>query len=106
MQADYIEAARARGIGEGRVLLGHAFRNALVPVVTVVGLQAALLLSGAVLTETTFNWPGIGQALIHYLNARDYAAVQGIVTVFALVVVVISLLIDLVNALIDPRVRY
>ena len=106
MQADYIEAARARGISERGVLLRHAFRNALVPVVTVVGLQAALLLSGAVLTETTFNWPGIGQALIHYLNERDYAAVQGIVTVFALIVVVISLLIDLVNALIDPRVRY
>jgi peptide/nickel transport system permease protein len=106
MQADYIEAARARGVSEFGVLTRHAFRNALVPVVTVVGLQAALLLSGAVLTETTFNWPGIGQALIHYLNARDYAAVQGIVTVFALIVVVISLIIDVVNALIDPRVRY
>ncbi|MDX6209736.1 MAG: peptide/nickel transport system permease protein [Frankiales bacterium] len=106
MQADYIEAARARGIGEFGVLMRHAFRNALVPVVTIVGLQAALLLSGAVLTETTFNWPGIGQALIHFLNQRDYAAVQGIVTVFALIVVGISLIIDLVNALIDPRVRY
>jgi peptide/nickel transport system permease protein len=106
MQADYIEAARARGVSESGVLLRHAFRNALVPVVTIVGLQAALLLSGAVLTETTFNWPGIGQALIHYLNERDYAAVQGIVTVFAIIVVLISLLIDLINALIDPRVRY
>ena len=106
MQADYIEAARARGVSEYGVLVRHAFRNALVPVVTVVGLQAALLLSGAVLTETTFNWPGIGQALIHYLNERDYAAVQGIITVFALIVVVISLVIDVVNALIDPRVRY
>ena len=106
MQADYIEAARARGVSEFGVLVRHAFRNALVPVVTVVGLQAALLLSGAVLTETTFNWPGIGQALIHYLNERDYAAVQGIITVFALIVVVISLIIDVVNALIDPRVRY
>jgi peptide/nickel transport system permease protein len=106
MQADYIEAARARGISERGVLIRHAFRNALVPVVTVVGLQAALLLSGAVLTETTFNWPGIGQALIHYLNERDYAAVQGIVTVFALIVVAISVIIDVVNALIDPRVRY
>jgi peptide/nickel transport system permease protein len=106
MQADYIEAARARGIGEFGVLMRHAFRNALVPVVTIVGLQAALLLSGAVLTETTFNWPGIGQALLHFLKQRDYAAVQGIVTVFALIVVGISLIIDLVNALIDPRVRY
>ncbi len=106
LKNDYVEAARARGIGEGRVVLRHAFRNALVPVITVIGLQAALLLSGAVLTEVTFNWPGIGQALINYLNNRDYAAVQGIVTVFALVVVVVSLLIDVVNALIDPRVRY
>jgi peptide/nickel transport system permease protein len=88
------------------VVLRHAFRNALVPVVTVVGLQAALLLSGAVLTETTFSWPGIGQALVTYLNNRDYSAVQGIVTVFALVVVAVSLVIDIVTALVDPRVRY
>jgi peptide/nickel transport system permease protein len=106
LKHDYIEAARARGIGETRVVLRHAFRNALVPVVTVIGLQAALLLSGAVLTETTFNWPGIGQALIHYLNERDYAAVQGIVTVFALIVVGVSVVIDIITALIDPRVRY
>ena len=106
LKHDYIEAARARGISESRVVFRHAFRNALVPVVTVVGLQAALLLSGAVLTETTFNWPGIGQALIRFLNQRDYAAVQGIVTVFALVVVGVSLLIDIVTAFIDPRVRY
>lgn len=106
LQADYIEAARARGVREGRVVIGHAFRNALVPVVTVMGLQVALLLSGAVLTEETFNWPGIGHVLISYLNQRDYAAVQGIITVFALVVVVVSLLIDLVNAVVDPRVRF
>jgi len=106
LKHDYIEAARARGISEGRVVLRHAFRNALVPVVTVVGLQAALLLSGAVLTENTFNWPGIGQALIQFLNNRDYAMVQGIVTVFALIVVGVSLVIDIVTALIDPRVRY
>jgi peptide/nickel transport system permease protein len=106
LKNDYVEAARARGIGESRVIVRHAFRNALVPVVTVVGLQAALLLSGAVLTETTFNWPGIGQKLIFFLNNRDYTAVQGIVTMFALVVVVVSLLIDVVSALIDPRVRF
>ncbi|HEU5033194.1 MAG TPA: ABC transporter permease [Mycobacteriales bacterium] len=106
LKHDYIEAARARGIGETRIVLRHGFRNALVPVVTVVGLQAALLMSGAVLTETTFNWPGIGQALIHFLNERDYVAVQGITTVFALIVVGLSLLIDIVTALIDPRVRY
>lgn len=106
LRHDYIEAARARGINEPRVVFRHAFRNALVPVITVMGLQAALLLSGAVLTEETFNWPGIGHALIDYLNNRDYIAVQGIITVFALAVVVISLLIDFINAWADPRMRY
>jgi len=106
LQGDYVEAARARGVKESKVVRSHAFRNALVPVVTVIGLQVALLLSGAVLTEKTFNWPGIGSELIDYIELRDYAAVQGIITVFALVVILISLLIDIVNALIDPRVRY
>jgi peptide/nickel transport system permease protein len=106
MRGDYIEAARARGISERRVVINHAFRNALVPVVTIAGLQFAILLGGAVLTEQTFNWPGIGAELIRYLNERDYVAVQGIITVFALAVVLISLLIDLLNAFIDPRVRY
>ena len=106
LKGDYVEAARARGIPERYVVRRHAFRNALVPVITVIGLQVALTLSGAVLTETVFNWPGLGTALVQYLNARDYAAVQGLVTFFALIVVVMSLLVDIVNALIDPRVRY
>jgi peptide/nickel transport system permease protein len=106
LQNHYIEAARARGVREPRVVFRHAFRNALVPVITVMGLQAALLLSGAVLTEETFNWPGIGHALIHYLQERDYTAVQGIITIFALAVVAVSLIIDFVNVWIDPRVRY
>ena len=106
MNADYVEAAQARGLRQRKVLVSHAFRNALVPIVTVMGLQVALLLSGAVLTEQTFNWPGIGNQLVNYLENRDYIAVQGIVTVFALAVVVISVLIDIVNAFIDPRVRY
>ena len=106
MRGDYVEAARARGVTERRVVMQHAFRNALVPVVTVAGLQFAILLGGAILTEQTFNWPGIGSELVRYLNNRDYIAVQGIVTVFALAVVVVSLLIDLINAFIDPRVRY
>jgi peptide/nickel transport system permease protein len=106
MRGDYVEAARARGIPERRVVMQHAFRNAMVPVVTVAGLQFAILLGGAVLTEQTFNWPGIGAELVRYLNERDYIAVQGIITIFALAVVVVSLLIDLINAFIDPRVRY
>ncbi|HSE07324.1 MAG TPA: ABC transporter permease [Nocardioidaceae bacterium] len=106
LKGDYVEAARARGIAEKHVIRRHAFRNALVPVVTVVGLMVALTLSGAVLTERTFNWPGLGTQLYNYLIARDYAAVQGLVTFFAVVVVLVSLLIDIINALIDPRVRY
>jgi len=106
MRGDYVEAARARGVAERRVVVNHAFRNALVPVVTVAGLQFAILLGGAVLTEETFNWPGIGSELIRYLNERDYIAVQGIITIFAVAVVVVSLLIDLINAFVDPRVRY
>ncbi|HEY0776195.1 MAG TPA: ABC transporter permease [Nocardioidaceae bacterium] len=106
LKGDYVEAARARGIPERYVIRRHAFRNALVPVVTVIGLQVALTLSGAVLTESTFNWPGLGTQLIDYITARDYAAVQGIVTFFAIVVVVVSLLVDIITAIIDPRVRY
>lgn len=106
LQSDYVEAARSRGIRERQVVRRHGFRNALVPVVTVMGLQVAALLGGAVLTEETFNWPGVGNELVRYLNNRDYTAVQGIITAFALVVVAISLLIDVVNALIDPRIHY
>src|SRR5207245_1206953 len=97
LKSDYVEAARARGIPERQVVLRHAFRNAAVPVVTIVGLQFALLLSGAVLTETTFTWPGIGLSLYQFLQDRDYIGVQGLVTFYALFVVVVSLLIDVVS---------
>jgi peptide/nickel transport system permease protein len=106
MKGDYVEAARARGIPERLVVRRHAFRNALVAVVTVVGLQVAITLAGAVLTEKTFNWPGVGNQLVKYVLSRDYVAVQGLVTFFALIVVLVSVLVDVVNALIDPRVRY
>ncbi len=106
LKGDYVEAARARGIPERQVVRRHAFRNALVPVITVIGLLFALSLGGAILTETTFNLPGLGTALFNYLNARDYTAIQGLVTFFGVVVVVVSLLVDILNALVDPRVRY
>lgn len=106
LDADYVEAARARGIRERYVVRRHAFRNALVPVVTVLGLQVALTLAGAILTERTFNWPGLGNQLFVYITQRDYAAIQGLVTFFGVVVVVASLLVDIANALIDPRIRY
>jgi peptide/nickel transport system permease protein len=106
LRADHVEAARARGIPERRVVFAHALKNALVPVVAVVGLQFALLLSGAVLTETTFTWPGIGKSLYDFLSDRDYTAVQGLVTFYACFVVAVSLAIDLVSAWVDPRIRY
>ena len=102
----YRDLVLLRTYDERSVVYSHAFRNALVPVITIVGLTVALLLSGAVLTETTFNWPGIGHTLILYLQNRDYVAVQGIIVVFALVVVLASLIIDFVSAYIDPRIRY
>jgi peptide/nickel transport system permease protein len=106
LRADYVEAARARGIPEKWVVRRHAFRNALIPVVTVMGLQIAATLSGAVLTEETFEWQGLGYTLTHYLLNRDFIAVQGIVTAIAVVVAIISFLIDVIAALVDPRVRY
>ena len=106
LRADYVEAAHARGISQNRVLFQHAFRNALIPIITIMGLQAALLLGGAILTETTFSWPGIGSALVDFIRARDYAAVQGIATFIALLVFLISVAIDVLNGIVDPRVRY
>jgi peptide/nickel transport system permease protein len=106
LRSDYIEAARARGISERAVLIRHAFKNALLPVISVTGIQVAWLLSGAVLTEETFNWPGIGYTLLNYINNRDYIAVQGIITFLGVVVVVVSILIDIVTAWIDPKVRF
>ncbi|SDT19018.1 ABC transporter permease [Microlunatus soli] len=106
LRMDYVIAARARGINERRVLNKHAFRNALVPVVTVMGMQIAMMLGGALLTETTFEWQGLGYTLGQYLLKRDFIAVQGIVTVFAIIVALVSVLIDFIVALVDPRVRF
>ncbi len=106
LRMDYVTAARARGVSERRVMNRHAFRNALVPVVTVMGLQIALLLGGAILTETTFEWKGLGYQLAEYLIRRDFLAVQGIVTLIALIVGAASFVIDVIVAFVDPRVRF
>ncbi|MFW6264050.1 MAG: ABC transporter permease [Cyanobacteriota bacterium] len=106
LRADYVEAARARGIPERRILVAHAFKNALIPVITVLGLTFAALLGGAVLTEVTFSWPGLGNRLYEAIALRDYPTVQGIMVFFGAIVVVASILIDIVNAYIDPRIRY
>lgn len=104
--SQYVTSARSRGVREYRLVTQHAYRPALIPIVTVIGLQIATLLSGAVLTETTFEWKGIGFMLAEYLKARDFVAVQGIVVMIAVVVAVINFIVDIVAALIDPRVRY
>ncbi len=106
MMSDYVEAARARGVKERAVVYKHAFKNALVPVVTVMGLQFAILFAGAVLTETTFSWPGMGSRLLSAIEERDFPVVQGIIVFYALLIVIASLVIDIVNAFIDPRIRY
>jgi peptide/nickel transport system permease protein len=102
----YVEAARSRGVPERRLLRKHAYRPALIPIVTVIGLQIALLLGGAVLTETTFEWKGLGFQLVQYLQARDFVAVQGIVVMLAVIVAITNFIVDVIAALIDPRVRY
>ncbi|MEA5079635.1 MAG: ABC transporter permease [Anaerolineaceae bacterium] len=106
MQADYISAARARGIGERVLTYGHSLNNALIPVITLFGLQVAILLAGAVLTESVFSWPGMGSYLVERISARDYTAVQSVITVFAMLVAVISLAVDVIYSMVDPRVRY
>jgi peptide/nickel transport system permease protein len=102
----YVEAARSRGVAESRLLRKHAYRPALIPIITVIGLQIAVLLGGAVLTETTFEWKGLGFQLAQYLGARDFVAVQGIVAMLAVIVAVTNFVVDILAALIDPRVRY
>jgi peptide/nickel transport system permease protein len=106
LQADYVEAARARGIPEGKILVNHALKNALIPVITILGLTFASLLGGAVLTEVTFSWPGLANRLYQAIALRDYPTVQGIMVFFAAIVVLASIAIDIINALIDPRIRY
>ncbi len=104
--SDYIAAARARGIRERVLTYKHALKNAMIPVITLIGLQVAILLAGAVLTETVFSWPGMGRYLVERISSRDYTAVQGGIAVFALLVAIISLTVDIIYSLVDPRVRY
>jgi len=106
LQADFITAGRARGIWERTLVYRHALRNTFIPIMTLLGLQFAILLAGAVLTETTFSWPGVGRYLVERIQLRDYTAVQAVIAVFAMFVAIISLLIDVLNAFIDPRIRY
>ena len=105
VRQDFIVAARARGIPEYKVML-HALKNAFIPILTMMGLQLALLMTGAILTETTFSWPGMGTFLLERIEYRDYTTVQGTVVFFAIIVSVVNLLVDILYAYIDPRIRY
>ena len=105
LSQDFIVAYRARGVRERKVVK-HAMKNAFIPVITLMGLQFAILLAGAVLTETTFSWPGMGTFLLERIQYRDYTSVQGAIVFYALFVALISLVVDIVYALLDPRIRY
>jgi peptide/nickel transport system permease protein len=105
LNKDYVRTARAKGMGEVVVILRHALRNAFLPIVTVLGLNLGLLLGGAVLTETIFSWPGLGRYVVDSLMARDYAAVQGCILVFAGLMAFVNLIVDLIYAVLDPRIR-
>ena len=106
LRADYVRTARAKGLVERAVVYGHALRNALLPIVTVVGHQFGTLLGGAVLTETVFGWPGMGQLLVDALFARDYPVVQGVVLTFSALFILVNLAVDVLYGVIDPRIHY
>jgi dipeptide transport system permease protein len=106
LREDYVRAARAKGLPRWRVIVVHALRNASIPIITVVGLQVGLLLSGAILTETIFSWPGIGNWLIHGVQSRDYPVVQGGILLIATLVISVNLVVDLLYGVANPRIRH
>jgi len=105
LRVEYVTAARARGLRERTVVYGYALRNAFLPILTMMGLQFATLLGGAILTETTFSWPGLGRYLVSRINYRDYTAIQGAVVYFGLIVALVNLVVDIFYAYLDPRIR-
>jgi peptide/nickel transport system permease protein len=105
LKSDFVLASRARGVPERTVVYRHALKNALIPIITMLGLQFSALLAGAILTETTFSWPGMGRLLLERIYLRDYPTIQGIIVVYALIVSLVSLIVDVLYAIIDPRVK-
>ena len=106
LSADYVRTARAKGVSESAVLFRHALRNALIPILTILGLQFGTLLAGTIVTESIFSWPGIGRLAVQAIGARDYPLLQGCILLIAVSYVFVNLLTDLVYALVDPRVRF
>jgi peptide/nickel transport system permease protein len=105
LQADFVRTARSKGLSRRRVVWGHAFRNAQIPIVTLLGIQFGQLLGGVVITETVFSWPGIGKITVDAIFARDYPVVRGAVLLTATLFVLINLATDVLYTLIDPRLR-
>jgi peptide/nickel transport system permease protein len=105
LRLDFVTAAKARGLKETTVTYSYALRNAVLPVLTMMGLQFAMLLGGAILTETTFSWPGLGRYIVDRITYRDYTAIQGAVVMFGLFVTLVSLIVDILYAYFDPRIR-
>jgi ABC-type dipeptide/oligopeptide/nickel transport system permease component len=105
LSSDYVRTARAKGLSTGAVLFRHAFRNALIPIITILGLQFGTLLAGTIVTETIFSWPGIGRLTVQAISSRDYPLLQGCILVIAVSYVLVNLLTDFLYAVIDPRVR-
>jgi peptide/nickel transport system permease protein len=105
LDEDYVRAARAKGLYESKVILKHAMRNALIPVITIVGLQVGVLLSGAIITESIFDWPGLGTLLLEGIHTRNYPLVQGCVLFIAAIYVMVNLITDISYGWADPRVR-
>jgi len=105
LSSDYVRTARAKGLREPAVLFRHAFPNALIPIITVVGLQFGTLLAGAIVTETIFSWPGIGRLVVQAIASRDYPLLQGCILIIALSYVAVNLITDMIYAIADPRVR-
>lgn len=105
LRLDFVTAARARGLRESTITYGYALRNAFLPILTMMGLQFAMLLGGAILTETTFSWPGLGRYIVQRISFRDYTAIQGAVVMFGLFVTLVSLVVDILYAYLDPRIR-
>jgi peptide/nickel transport system permease protein len=106
LNQDYIRTARSKGVSSNILVYKHAFRNSLIPVVTIMGLQVSHLVSGALITESVFSWPGIGLLLVQAVNGRDMAVVQAAVFVIALLVIIVNLITDLIYRLLDPRINY
>ncbi len=106
LKEDYVRTAKAKGLSNNRVILVHALRNAMIPVITVIGLQTGVLLAGAILTETIFAWPGVGKWILESINRRDYPAIQGGILIISTIIIFVNLGVDILYGIINPRIRY